>query len=48
MNGQNLEGWSSKVIPRLANDLKNEFSDLRGYSERNLGYMLRFANEISG
>ena len=25
--------------------LKNEFSDLRGYSERNLGYMLRFANE---
>lgn len=39
------EGWSSKVIPRLANDLKNEFADLKGYSERNLGYMLRFANE---
>ncbi len=39
------EGWSAKVIPRLANDLKNEFAELKGYSERNLGYMLRFANE---
>jgi len=42
---QNQEGWSSKVIPRLAVDLKNEFSDLKGYSERNLSYMLRFALE---
>ncbi len=40
---QAQEGWSSKVIPRLANDLKNEFSGLKGFSERNLGYMLRFA-----
>jgi len=39
------EGWSSKVIPRLAIDLKNEFAELKGYSERNLSYMLRFANE---
>lgn len=44
---QMQEGWSSKVIPRLAIDLKNEFSDLKGYSERNLGYMLRFAMEYS-
>lgn len=42
---QAQKGWSSKVIPNLANDLKNEFADLRGYSERNMGYMLRFANE---
>ncbi len=42
---QNQEGWSAKVIPRLAQDLKNEFSDLKGYSERNLSYMLRFAVE---
>lgn len=41
------EGWSSKVIPRLANDLKNEFTDLRGYSERNLGRMLAFYKEYS-
>ena len=39
------EGWSSKVIPRLANDLKNEFADLKGYSERNLGRMLAFHKE---
>lgn len=46
-NRQAQEGWSSKVIPRLAVDLKNEFSELKGYSERNLSYMLRFANEYS-
>lgn len=42
---QQQEGWSAKVIPRLAVDLQNEFSDLKGFSERNLGYMLRFALE---
>ncbi|MEO6831150.1 MAG: PDDEXK nuclease domain-containing protein [Chitinophagaceae bacterium] len=42
---QSQEGWSSKVIPNLAKDLKNEFRDLKGYSERNMGYMLRFAKE---
>jgi predicted nuclease of restriction endonuclease-like (RecB) superfamily len=40
---QQQEGWSAKVIPRLAVDLKLEFAELRGFSERNLGYMLRFA-----
>ncbi len=39
------EGWSSKVIPRLAADLKNEFSEQKGYSERNLSRMLSFFNE---
>lgn len=39
------EGWSAKVIPRLAADLRQEFADLKGFSERNLGYMLRFALE---
>jgi len=42
---QHQEGWSAKVIPRLAADLKHEFADLKGFSERNLGYMLRFALE---
>jgi predicted nuclease of restriction endonuclease-like (RecB) superfamily len=42
---QHQEGWSAKVIPRLAADLKYEFNDLKGFSERNLGYMLRFALE---
>ena len=44
---QQQEGWSAKVIPRLAADLKNEFNDLKGFSERNLGYMLRFAIDYS-
>lgn len=42
---QQQEGWSAKVIPRLAIDLRNEFANLKGFSERNLGYMLRFAQE---
>lgn len=42
---QQQEGWSAKVIPRLAADLKQAFPDLKGFSERNLGYMLRFALE---
>lgn len=42
---QQQEGWSAKVIPRLAIDLKNEFTDLKGFSERNLGRMLAFYNE---
>ncbi|WP_028522516.1 PDDEXK nuclease domain-containing protein [Runella limosa] len=42
---QQQEGWSAKVIPRLAADLQHEFANLKGFSERNLGYMLRFALE---
>jgi len=42
---QQQEGWSAKVIPRLAADLKQEFSDLKGFSERNLGRMLAFYKE---
>lgn len=39
---QTAEGWSSAVIPRLANDLAKEFPNLKGYSERNLSRMLTF------
>ena len=42
---QNEQGWSSGVIPKLAKDLKIEFPTSKGYSERNLSYMLRFAKE---
>lgn len=42
---QNEQGWSSGVIPQLAKDLKSEFPNLKGYSERNLSYMLKFAKE---
>ena len=39
------EGWGAKVIPRLALDLKNELPEQKGFSERNIGYMVRFARE---
>ena len=39
---QQLEGWGKGVIPRLATDLKNELPDVKGFSERNIGYMIRF------
>lgn len=40
---QQTEGWGSKVIDRLAKDLKREFPDMRGFSSRNLKYMRAFA-----
>ena len=39
------EGWGTGVIPRLTADLKNELPEQKGFSERNLGYMIRFARE---
>ncbi|NOZ57061.1 MAG: DUF1016 domain-containing protein [Calditrichaeota bacterium] len=40
---QRREGWGSKVIDRLANDLKREFPEMRGLSRANLFYMRAFA-----
>lgn len=40
---QQQQGWGSKVIERLAKDLKNEFPDMQGFSSRNLKYMRSFA-----
>ena len=37
------EGWGSKVIQRLAKDLKREFPDIKGFSRTNLLYMRAFA-----
>lgn len=42
---QKAEGWGTSVIPRLAADLKNELPEQKGFSERNLKYMIRFARE---
>lgn len=44
-NRQVEEGWGAGVIPRLAADLKNELPEVKGFSERNLKYMIRFARE---
>jgi len=37
---QQQEGWGAGVIPRLARDLRNELPELKGFSERNIGYMI--------
>jgi predicted nuclease of restriction endonuclease-like (RecB) superfamily len=42
---QQREGWGTAVIPHLAADLKNELPEIKGFSERNIGYMIRFAHE---
>lgn len=43
LNRQQQEGWGSKVIERLAKDLKREFPDIKGFSRTNLLYMRAFA-----
>jgi predicted nuclease of restriction endonuclease-like (RecB) superfamily len=42
---QGQKGWGAGVIPRLANDLRNELPELKGFSERNLKRMLAFHRE---
>ena len=40
---QGQEGWGTKVIDRLAKDLKQEFPAMNGFSSHNLKYMRSFA-----
>lgn len=40
---QDREGWGTRVIERLATDLRAEFPEMRGLSVRNLEYMRQFA-----
>lgn len=42
---QKEKGWGAGIIPRLAVDLRNELPEVKGFSERNIGYMIRFARE---
>lgn len=42
---QSKDGWGAGVIPKLALDLHNDLPEAKGYSERNIGYMVRFALE---
>ena len=39
LSRQNREGWGSKIIDRLAKDLRSAFPDMKGFSPRNLKYM---------
>ena len=36
------EGWGTKVVERLAQDLGNDFPGVAGFSIRNLKYMRKF------
>ena len=40
---QRQSGWGSKVIDRLAADLRSAFPEMSGFSPRNLKYMRAFA-----
>ena len=40
---QSTQGWGSKVIERLARDLREAFPEMKGFSARNLQYMRAFA-----
>jgi len=39
---QNEEGWGKSIVERLSKDLSHEFSDLKGFSTRNLWNMRQF------
>jgi predicted nuclease of restriction endonuclease-like (RecB) superfamily len=40
---QEGEGWGTRVVERLAQDLHSAFPEIRGLSPCNLGYMKAFA-----
>lgn len=43
LHQQATQGWGAKIIETLAADLKAEFADMKGFSVRNLKYMVAFA-----
>jgi predicted nuclease of restriction endonuclease-like (RecB) superfamily len=43
LNRQEQEGWGARVIDRLAQDLRQAFPQMKGFSPRNLKYMRAFA-----
>ncbi|MCK5493244.1 MAG: DUF1016 domain-containing protein, partial [Candidatus Omnitrophica bacterium] len=38
---QQKEGWGAQVIPKLSRDIRNDLPEIKGFSERNIGYMIR-------
>ena len=42
---QGVEGWGAGIIPRLAQDIRNELPDIKGFSARNIDRMLAFYRE---
>ena len=44
---QDADGWGKKTLQRLAVDLKNDYTDIKGFSVRNMQYMMQFFNEYN-
>ena len=44
---QARQGWGAGVIPRLADELRNELPEVRGFSERNIKRMVAFHRAYS-
>ena len=44
---QDTDGWGKKTLQRLAVDLKNEYSEIKGFTVRNMQYMIQFYNEYN-
>ena len=44
---QDADGWGKKTLQRLAVDLKNEYSEIKGFTVRNMQYMIQFYNEYN-
>ena len=44
---QGTDGWGKKTLQRLAVDLKNEYSEIKGFTVRNMQYMIQFYNEYN-
>ena len=42
---QEEEGWGSKIVEKLATDLKAVFPEMKGFSLRNIQFMVQFAKE---
>ncbi len=44
---QQQHEWGAKIIKQLAIDIKNELPEEKGFSERNLKFMVQFYNEYN-
>ena len=47
LEAQNLRGYGQKIVPKLSADLTKAFPGMKGFSQRNLDYMLAFAKAWS-
>lgn len=47
LQNQQQKAWGAKIIPMLSADLKKTFPQMKGFSERNLKYMRKFAVETT-